>query len=150
MLALSIPSSVAQAASEADELCLGDPCVIVGSHAIDPFSFLDFADRAVHLQGVLQIGAGSVTLVAGSLRIAASGSIAGGDASTPGGTLDVDVAGDVILEGSLGAGIDLRGAPGGALTVNAGGSIASTRPLGAAGGEGRNASRVSASAIKTT
>ena len=59
--------------ADPDQLCPAeaDPCVIVGTHDIDSFSFLDFDGRAVVLAGTLRIGSGFVSITAGSLRMIA-------------------------------------------------------------------------------
>jgi hypothetical protein len=122
--------------ADPDQLCPAeaDPCVIAGTHDIDSFSFLDFDGRAVVLAGTLRIGSGFVSIAAGSLRIASTGSILGASFTAPGGVLEVDVAGDIAIEGTTGTAIDLRGAPGGALALVATeGSVTSARPLYAGG-----------------
>lgn len=118
--------------TDPDELCPAesDPCVISGTYDVDPFSFLDFGDRAVVLQGTLRIGSGSVSIQADSLRITSTGSILGTSTGAPGGSLAVFVRGDIAIEGTSGTAIDLRGAPGGALELTStAGSVTSARPL---------------------
>jgi hypothetical protein len=108
--------------------------VITGTYTVDAFSFLDFGDREVVLTGTLDIGSGSVSLLARRLRIAYSGSIRGTSYSAPGGTLDIDVTEDLTIDTFTAAAIDLRGAPGGIVSLaSSGGSITSGRPILVAG-----------------
>jgi hypothetical protein len=133
---LSCMLALAGCVTEPDQLCPAeaDPCVIQGVHDVDALSFLDFDGRAVVLEGTLRIGSGFVSITAGSLRITATGSILGTSFTAPGGVLDVDVAGDLTIEGTTGTAVDLRGAPGGVLTITAlEGSVTSARPLYATG-----------------
>ena len=116
--------------TEPDELCLGDPCVITGTHVIEPFSFLDFDGRAVVLDGTLDIGSGFVSITAASLRMTPAGQILSGSLSVPGGTIEISVDGDLAIEGTSGAAIDMRGAPGGGILLESlEGSITSGRGL---------------------
>jgi len=120
--------------SEPDELCLGDPCVITGTHVVDPFSQIDFEDRDVVLSGTLDIDSGSVTILAGSFRMTPTGTILTSPLGPSGGSIEIEVIRDITIEGTSGAAIDVRGAPGGAITLTAtDGSISSGRALRAAG-----------------
>ena len=64
-------------ATLAGDLCPGlpNPCVIAGNHTIDDPSLLDFRDRDVILEGKLDVGPGSLEILAGSLTIGTAGQI---------------------------------------------------------------------------
>ncbi len=107
------------AATVADDLCTGDPCVITGSHPVTDLSVLDFGTRAVILEGTLDLGSGTATVQAGSFTIAPSGLVKGrGGTVDLGGTFTVVTPGDIVIDGTslLGA-IQLTGSDGGSLTL---------------------------------
>jgi hypothetical protein len=111
----------ASAVSEASELCTGDPCVINGGpHLIDHFSTLDFGSAQVILNGTLDVADGSMAILAGSFQIAASGQILAKGVSTSeeGGSIDIDVENDILIDGTSSTGaIVLTGCGGGFLTL---------------------------------
>lgn len=99
---LTASARSASAVSEASELCTGDPCVINGTHLIDHFSTLDFSSAQVILNGDLDVADGSMTILAGSFQIAASGQILGRGTSTAetGGSVDILTQGDILIDGT--------------------------------------------------
>lgn len=114
-------------ASIADELCSGDPCVIQGTHGIDDFSTLDFEGRDVVLEGTLDVGTGTVLIVAGSFRVAPTGRLTGrGSVAQSGGAVDIEVTRELRLDNPATDAIDLRGGvSGGSLSlISTEGSIA--------------------------
>ncbi len=118
-------------ASVADELCTGDPCIIQGTHLIDDGSTLDFGSRDVVLAGTLDVGTGTVLILAGSFQVAPTGKLIGrGTTAQFGGSVDIDVIRDIRLDNPANDAIDLRGGvSGGSLSlITAEGSI-----LGAGG-----------------
>lgn len=116
-------ASPAHADAAPDDLCLGDPCVITGSHLLDDATVFDFDSRDVVVQGILDVGAGGVgvTILAGSVTITTTGQIRGiGGFAASGGGLNLAVDRDVVIEGALAAGaIALTGIDGGILQITA-------------------------------
>lgn len=131
--ALSLGSGAASALDTVpDQLCLGNPCVITGTHFLADGTTFDFADRDVVIQGIADIGGGGigVDILAGSLAITSTGQIRGkGGLLIGGGVLGLTVTRDVQINGTLiGGAIVMTGADGG--------SVAITSLLGAITGTG--------------
>lgn len=131
-LALLLALAPAAAATVPDDLCAGDPCVIAaGTHSVEPGSLLDFGSRAVVLEGVLDVGSGSATLLAGSFEIRGTGQLRGrGGTAGSGGTFVVRTTGDIRLGGTATWAVDLSGADAGALTLEATGGRITGGPAG--------------------
>lgn len=137
LLGASAPQA-SHAGVPADDLCTGDPCVISGDHTL-PVKLdgivIDFGNRAVILNGTLNIGQNDVLLAARSFEI--SGQItgaAGEDEDT--GSIELDADNIVFQPGST---ITLRAATdgfGGQLEVFAFDSITGTLTADASGGFG--------------
>ena len=110
----------ASAVSEASELCTGNPCVINGTYPIDHFSTLDFGSAQVILNGTLDVGTGTMTILAGSFQIAASGKILadGANSAETGGSVEIATEGDILIDGTNASGaIVLSGCGGGDLLL---------------------------------
>ena len=118
LLLLAVPSA-SRAASQPDQFCKGDPCVIKKNKSVDDGAFLDFGDRDVVLDAVLDVGSGSMTLSAGSLTMVGSSQLKGvGGKSKPGGHIRIQTSGDIALDSDRNGGaVRLNGADGGILTV---------------------------------
>ncbi len=113
-----------------DDLCTGDPCFITGTHAIGDCTNLDFGNRQVELQGILDLlPEASMTLSAGGFEMTTTGGIegAGSCPAVKGGNVQINVdVGDIQIAGtgaSDGSAIDLRGAHGGTARLFADGEI---------------------------
>jgi cysteine-rich repeat protein len=115
------------AATTANDLCTrGVPtCVISTNFTIDPGSVLDFRSRAVVIanRGRLDVGPGSMTILAARLTVEAGGVLqARGDGTPRGGTISITTVGDVrVLQGGR---VDLSAeSVGGTLEIAAGGAV---------------------------
>ena len=71
LLLLAVPSA-SHAKSQPDQFCKGDPCVIRKTQNVDPNTRLDFEGRHVVLDGILDLGSGSLTLKAASFTMRSS------------------------------------------------------------------------------
>jgi len=106
-------------ATEAADLCTGDPCVITGTHPIDDFSTLDFGSAAVVLDGTLNVGTGEMEIFAGSFEMTTNGQIrAQGSVSQSAGIVSIDCDGDIALNGTkIGGAFVMSGLDGGQLNL---------------------------------
>ena len=145
------------AGTEPSNLCTGDPCVIEGIHAIDDFSFLDFGDSEVVLNGTLDVGPGFMEISARRFTMGASGQIrASGGTGDWGGEVSLAIEGDVLIDGAASAGaFVLTGTDGGALEItSATGSIRGSGDLDAGStvpdGDGGDISLTAAGSITMT
>ncbi len=109
------------AGTEPSDLCSGDPCVIEGVHSIEDFSFLDFGDVEVVLNGTLDVGSGFMEISARRFVVNPSGQVrASGGSSDWGGEVSVSVDEDVVIDGAAAAGAFLlTGTDGGTLDITA-------------------------------
>jgi hypothetical protein len=129
-------------ATAADDLCAAsaDPCVVATVIAVDDGSVLDFGTRALTVArgGRLDVGSGTVAVIAGTLTIESGGEIrARGGGTEPGGAVQV-VANTI----SVGGTINVSGESGGGVTLTATGplSIAGTVMAEATTSEGSGGS----------
>ena len=105
------------------------PCAINKNYTIANGCTLDFGTRTVTVKGTLDVGAGSMTLKAGSLTVASGGKIQGLGNSPPpgdhGGMITIQTTGAVVVDKAAANGIiDVSGdALAGTVVIQAGGSI---------------------------
>jgi hypothetical protein len=130
-LALSVLPTAA-AATTADDLCAptADPCVVSTAVAVTNGSTIDVRPRTLRIAagGILDVGAGTMTLLAGTLTVDANGALrALGNATTSGGTLTA-TADIVTIAGT----VDASGAPsGGSLTIIANNTLTASGSISA-------------------
>jgi hypothetical protein len=117
-LACVLICSTASSATTVDDLCApqDDPCVVTGTVLVDDGSTIDARQRELEVRGRLDVGSGTMTLLARSLVVDGRLDAAGG--SAPGGTIVV-LAGAVRVSGS----IDAEGAPGGSVVLGSFGDL---------------------------
>jgi hypothetical protein len=119
------------------------PCIIDQAISTDSGScLLDFGDRAVSLRRATTVGPNALTLRAGSLEIITSGGNSGvidarGSGTTPpnstGGTVTIQITGDVQTSGSNQSFVLNGAGRGGRLRLDAGGSVSIQNPINSAG-----------------
>lgn len=143
LLGVALRSAEAAAASAPDDLCLGDPCVITGTHALDDNTIFDFDGRDLVIQGYLDVvpGGTGVTILASSITVGPLAQIRGrGYSSAPGGVVTLQADDDIWFQGALAAGaVVLSGVDGGSLSlISRFGSVTSTSKfdLSAIGNDG--------------
>ncbi len=113
-------AGAAAALNQPDQFCTGNPCTIGADRAADPDIVLDFGTRTVILTSQLTMlprpggGIGSLTIRCGTFRILSGGFIRGTAAGLPGGSLTIEAANTIELNGlTAGGDIRLGGADGG-------------------------------------
>src|SRR5262249_9414035 len=117
-------------ATVASDLCPGaqDPCVVNTAVTVDPGSVIDLTGRGLQLAAAARVtlGAGTVQILAGSVRLRPGARITGATGAAPS-SIEIDTTGDIPPEasGSTLSRIDLSAAPnsGGTITLNAAGAI---------------------------
>src|SRR6187401_3593371 len=91
------------AATVADDLCAAadDPCVVDGRVDVTPASSLDFGVRALEIRrgGVLDVGDGSLTITARSVRVFAGAAILARGGDTPR-TIAITTSGALSVDGT--------------------------------------------------
>lgn len=135
-LTVAVIGAAAQAValSTPDQFCTGNPCVISADRNADPNIVLDFGTRTVILQRQLNLlpqssGAiGSLTIRCGTFRITGDGHIKGTATAAPAGTVTIEAANAIELNGTTSLGdVRLAGSDGGTLTLITGtGSVTGT------------------------
>jgi len=142
-------------ATVADDLCLpvDDPCVIPGTVdlTVDDGSILNFGSRAVELDGTLRAGEGTMTILAGSFAINATGILRA--RGTIGGNIIVTTSGDIVVGGTTTFGaLQLKGTfEGGDLQLlSTGGSITGAGRINLTGGETGGRGELTAVSIDLT
>src|SRR5437899_11137949 len=125
LLALT-PRFAISAVSQASDLCAAsaDPCVVTADVTVNPNTTLDFGGRALDLRpgASLSFTSGTLTIRAGSLRVAAAASILGSAPNDSFPNLSIITTRDIRVEatGSTKGKVDPGGrARGGLLTVAA-------------------------------
>jgi hypothetical protein len=106
------------AATVANDVCAGDPCIVNVTANVTPGSTLDFGTRALIIAptGKLAVtSVGGLTIYAASIELQGGGKI-----SNPGGAVAIQVTGGVQLASS--AMIDVSAPDGGSIELIAGGS----------------------------
>jgi len=118
------------ALSDPDDFCTGDPCQITSAKTADADIILDFGSRDVILTDILTIGdlpsgeVGSLLITAGSFSIIGDGQIKGNGGSGQAGEIDIDVTGDIRVDGTRATGaFRLPGNDGGNIGLFAGGNV---------------------------
>src|SRR5262249_33914807 len=112
LLALPLRSS----ATTADNLCASsaNPCVVSTAVPGDNNSVIDLGTRELRIAsgGALDVGSGTMTILAGQLTIATNGFLRGAPASGDGGTINV-TAGGATISGTF----SVAGDPGGLIAM---------------------------------
>ena len=129
-LLTALARSPSARATVAADLCPGaqDPCEVNTALTVDPGSVIDLTGRGLQLDAAARVtlGAGTVQILAGSVRLRPGARITGATGAAPS-SLEIDTTGDITLEasGSTLSRIDLSAAPnsGGTITLNAGGAM---------------------------
>jgi cysteine-rich repeat protein len=118
------------AVTAAADLCApsDDPCVVNTALTVDPGAVFDLGSRALDVKshGVLNVGGGSMTILAGSVRIEPGGTLVGRGGAA-GGTIVVTAIGGIRLEaaGATVGRIDVSAdSVAGIVTLTAGGDVA--------------------------
>ena len=124
---LALPARVM--ATTANDLCAAaaDPCTVSTAVVVSDGSTIDVGTRELRIAagGALDVGSGTMTLMAGRLTVNAGGFVrALGTSTTSGGTITAH-AGDVTNAGT----IDASGTPGGSITIAATGTLSVTGPI---------------------
>ena len=112
----------ARAVNDPNDLCplSANPCQIDGIHSITDGAIFNFAGRDVILNGILNLGPGSMLLVAQTFTIAQNGRIrAQGGTTNFGGSVTIETVGDINIINSSAtiAPLALNGMSGGELTL---------------------------------
>jgi cysteine-rich repeat protein len=115
LFVLLVASTHPALATVADDVCTGDPCVIAGSHAIDPLSVLDFGARSVVLDGTLDVGTGQMTILTGSFT--QNGQIRAQGGSGAGGIVIIQATNDLTVNATAGDSFRMNGLDGGILEL---------------------------------
>jgi hypothetical protein len=96
---MALPSGPALAVDHATDLCPAnaDPCFVNAPHTVASGSVLDFGTRALELggNGRLDVGAGSVSIMAGQLVLGGGARLVGA-----GGVIGVTVGGAIMVDGN--------------------------------------------------
>ena len=126
-------------ATTATDICgspLPNPCIITTVKPITDGSVIDLGSRALEIAngGALQVGSGSMTIMAGALTVDSGGAIRalGNNSAIKGGTITLDVVSASIappLAGSSTAAIDASGSGGGTIEIDATGAVAVAGPI---------------------
>ena len=155
LVALVVPARTH--ATTADEICspAANPCLVSSARSITPGSVLDFGTRTLQVKptGSLIVGGGSMTILAGSVRVEGGGNLTGTVANGVVASVKITTTGDIRVDGGssvgrivvagtdIGGNIELRpggnadllgfldargdgpGGAGGVITVVAGGNV---------------------------
>src|SRR5207244_13262614 len=85
-------------ATVASDICpaTADPCVVSSAKAVDPGSTLDFGSRALDVRatGSLVVSSGTMTILAGSVRVESGGALLGRSTQAARGSVQVRSTGD--------------------------------------------------------
>src|SRR5262245_11366033 len=113
---MALPSGPALAVDHATDLCPAnaDPCFVNAPHPVASGSVLDFGSRTLELggNGRLDVGAGSMSIVAGGLVLGGGARLVGA-----GGVIGVTVGGAILVDGN--ARIDVSADRPGWITLSA-------------------------------
>jgi cysteine-rich repeat protein len=128
LLAL-VSGVVPAAATTANDVCSGDPCVLSSGITVTPGSVLDFGTRAFRMtpRGGLFAGDGdALTIRAGSVTMEPGAIIRGPLIVSTGAQIRIETTGNIVLQrnGSTRARIDAHGQlGGGGIVLDAGGAV---------------------------
>ncbi len=130
-------------ATTAADICgtpLPDPCIISTVKAITDNSVIDLGSRGLEIAngGALQVGSGSMTIMAGALTVDSGGAIRalGNNSAIKGGTITLDVVSASIAApaaASPSAAIDASGFGGGSIEIDAAGAVTVAGPIPTSG-----------------